>query len=211
MEFTLRYSGTMLRPQVGRDARLDEKHALRLDFHKQLQELWRTDPRLSPIDPKTLQEPIPSEHMRFDVQRKILSPAHAPLFGYLYQLRLNGFRFIPLVTEPMEARCQLAIRWGRPTKPGRIIFSGGDIDGRLKTLFDSLRMPHTPSELPANIRGTDELCFCLLADDNVITKVSVESYRLLGDFPSDAHSEVDIDVTIRAVTPMLGTYSLLFD
>jgi hypothetical protein len=65
----------------------------------------------------------------------------------------------------------------RPEEPGSIVTRAGDIDNRLKTLLDSLRMPHNRSEIPADyVAGPDEEpFFCLLEDDNLISSLSVTS------------------------------------
>jgi len=109
----------------------------------------------------------------------------------------------------MEAHCYLSIRLGRPTRPGSILFGPGDIDNRLKILLDSLRMPQVEQELPIGGNAASEM-FCLLADDNLVTRLSISSYQLLAGYSSDDEVDVDIDVTIRALTPMAGTWTLLF-
>ena len=77
------------------------------------------------------------------------------------------------------AELEVTLLW--PQTPGNIITSGGDIDNRLKTLFDALKVPSEPSALPI---GTipqlgEEPFFCLLEDDSLIARVSVETDRLL--------------------------------
>lgn len=58
---------------------------------------------------------------------------------------------------------------------------GGDIDNRLKTLFDALRYPHIPNELPVGAApaADQDPFFCLLEDDQLINKVSVTVDKLL--------------------------------
>ena len=168
MEFTLRYSG-VLPPVNSRDSRMAEKHAIRLHFHRQLADLWTNNGWLAGINPKTLQLPIVSGP-KFDVCRPISGPA-----GFFYRYQLNGFDFVPLVTLPLEAHCHLAIRLHCPTGSNSILVGGGDIDNRLKTLFDALRMPTGAAELPASATpDADATFFCLLADDRLITKLTVE-------------------------------------
>lgn len=52
----------------------------------------------------------------------------------------------------------------------------GDIDNRLKTLFDALRLPNQTNELVGydNPAPDENPFFCLLEDDSLITHVSVE-------------------------------------
>jgi hypothetical protein len=62
------------------------------------------------------------------------------------QFARNGYNFVPLVTERLLLLCRLDVLFLRPDPPGSLIKSG-DIDNRLKTLFDALRMPENASEL----------------------------------------------------------------
>jgi hypothetical protein len=92
-----------------------------------------------------------------------------------------GYRFVPLVRRDLSLICGIDILFLRPDQPGDVLKSG-DIDNRLKTLFDALQMPRDKSQLPANAAapGDDETpFFCLLEDDSVITKLSVETDLLL--------------------------------
>jgi hypothetical protein len=110
----------------------------------------------------------------------------------------------------MEAHCHLALRIGRPARPGEIVFSGGDLDGRFKTLFDSLAMPKDTQAVDAK-DVTQAEYICLLSDDELITGLSVESYRLLEPSKqNENYIDIDIAVTITAMTPMYGTTDLLF-
>jgi hypothetical protein len=212
MEFKLTYSGDMLRPQQVRgNARKQEKHALRLHFHEQLERIWRSDTRYSPISAEQLGDAVHAKGI-WDVQRnaekKIPYFKETPLRGFLYQRRLAGYRFVPMITRVMEAYCHLRILLRRPIRPGTIVYSGGDLDGRLKTLFDALAMPPQLQDLPEQITGSDDLCLCLLEGDELITGLSIDSEEW-ASAPSSLHAEVDITVTIRAVTLMYGTRQIL--
>ena len=59
--------------------------------------------------------------------------------------------------------------------------ASGDIDNRLKTIFDALRMPVSKEELGGyETPEADETPFyCLLTDDKLISRVSVETDTLL--------------------------------
>ncbi|HOA94424.1 MAG TPA: hypothetical protein PKJ79_11745, partial [Quisquiliibacterium sp.] len=65
---------------------------------------------------------------------------------------------------------------------------GGDIDNRLKTLLDGLRMPRGANEGRQTLLDTPDPVpfFCLLEDDSLVTKVTVESEQLLRPAPPDA-------------------------
>ena len=76
---------------------------------------------------------------------------------------------------------ELSVLLFRQQPRGTLITDGGDIDNRLKTLLDGLRVPHGSmegrTELPPQPDPTP--FFCLLEDDSLVTKVSVESEQLL--------------------------------
>lgn len=80
----------------------------------------------------------------------------------------------------MSLICGLHILFLRPDTPGQMIRSG-DIDNRLKTLFDALRMPAEAQELGKYREPVEgETPFhVLLQDDKLISQLSVETDLLL--------------------------------
>ncbi|MGB7553918.1 MAG: hypothetical protein WBM04_06070 [Candidatus Korobacteraceae bacterium] len=70
----------------------------------------------------------------------------------------NGYTFLPLVTERFCVRCSLDILFLRPEEPGLLINSG-DIDARVKTVFDALRMPKNLQEAGGIGPQDDEIPF----------------------------------------------------
>ncbi|HZM57458.1 MAG TPA: hypothetical protein VFC03_20785 [Acidimicrobiales bacterium] len=59
--------------------------------------------------------------------------------------------FAPLICTNLRLLAELDILMLRPEVPGRII-NHGDIDNRLKTLFDALRAPSNEQEIGAAAR-----------------------------------------------------------
>ena len=60
-----------------------------------------------------------------------------------------------------------------------LIFSG-DIDARIKTIFDALRMPKNLDEAGGAVPQADENpFFCLLEDDKLISEIKVTTDELL--------------------------------
>jgi hypothetical protein len=98
----------------------------------------------------------------------------------------------------------------RPEAPGSVITQGSDIDNRLKTLFDSLRMPKNLNELPSGISPSDidNPFFCLLEDDNLITKVSVTTDRLLRIDSQQNDVLLVIHVVIKRLKDMIVSSGL---
>ena len=115
-----------------------------------------------------------------------------------------------MVAEKLQLVAELEISLLRPEPPGQIVNQGGDIDNRLKTLLDSLTVPSSPNALPNGaqpFRGEDPF-FCLLEDDNLITRLTVTSDRLLE--PSLNPSEVIVQIHVRTkhVVVLMGTIGL---
>ncbi len=152
MEFRLTYAG-QLKGASSSDTRAAHKHEIRKVFHKQLKRLWEIDP--------------------------FLKEAKAALDNRMNEYQPCGFKFVPLITEPDALICDVKLLFIRPDLPGKLIRSG-DLDNRLKTIFDALRLPMTKGEMGGYEPDADEIpFFCLLADDRLITHVSIETDVLL--------------------------------
>ena len=152
------------------------KQEIRREFHRQLQELWKG----SSIDLS-------------DSKSKNL------------KMTIGEFTFFPLVSDGRNEVAELQIIMLRPGQgPGYIIGHGGDIDNRLKTLFDSLRMPKdnneiSPDDKPAE---SEDPFFCLLQDDILIANLSVATDRLLEPVKSESYVKLIIRVQIKKVPAM---------
>ena len=88
----------------------------------------------------------------------------------------------------------------------RLLKSGGDLDNRLKTLFDALRMPQGNNEVPGKMFGNGEDLFCLLEDDSLVRKFSVESRESLDSPPTDEVTVKARIVTAHEVHPALQNF-----
>jgi hypothetical protein len=160
MEFRLTYSG-QLQP-IGNKPRPEHVHAIRREFHKQLKNLWQVEPYL--------RSAIHSEKMTGRVVPNI------KLEDYLAtQYQQFGFNFLPLVTKKLRLLCSVDVLFLRPEPPGDLVQSG-DLDGRIKTLFDALSMPQQKEQIHKTppIEGESPF-YCLLEDDKLISRVSVET------------------------------------
>ncbi|GAC1435418.1 MAG: hypothetical protein NVS1B11_37320 [Terriglobales bacterium] len=116
-----------------------------------------------------------------------------------------GYRFMPLISEWFSAACSLDILFLRRDGPGALVKSGGDIDNRIKVLFDALRMPQTCDEVCGDSPGEGgNPFFCLLEDDKLITKVQVETNWLLTP-QAEGERIHDVHLVIRVKTLMAGS------
>ena len=127
---------------------------------------------------------------------------------FLYEI--ENFIFVPLVNERMNLIAELEITLLRPEEPGFIVTQGGDIDNRLKTLLDALRMPKNKDELPKNsVPGEDERpFFCLLEDDNLVTRIAVETDRLLEPVVDTSEVELLIHVYTKVTMATMDNIGL---
>jgi hypothetical protein len=173
MEFTLLYEGELL-PSGGSNSRAKEKHAIRRSFHPQLRRLWSMKSNLRSL---AEQHSIPklTESHTFTKEDRI----KLGLTAIGEEWSKAEYQFVPLVTAKMDLRCSLNITLLRPEED-RFIFTSGDIDGQIKTIFDALKMPANLGEAGGIGPQEDETpFFCLLEDDRLISEVRVAADQLL--------------------------------
>ncbi len=153
MEFHLTYQG----PLKANDGPIG-KHRIRKYIEPQLRKLWDMPP-LKESREKWLSSNPEQENV------SIIE-------------KLKDLKFAPLVTSELDLICHLDILLLWPDQPGKIIGSGGDIDNRLKTLFDALTYPDDNQiKQIKNENGWPDIFFCLLQDDKLITSINVKADR----------------------------------
>ena len=152
MQFRLHYRG-----ELRSNGNAKHKWELRAHFHAQIQRLWQQEP-LQGIS-------------------KYIDPNYQPSDCYL-GINRGPKLFYPIVSETIWTVAELEILLLRPGNPGSISVGGGDIDNRLKTLLDSLRVPDINDDC-SKCPIPDATIFCLLQDDKLVTRLSVDTDRLL--------------------------------
>ena len=157
MEFRLVYEG----PLPAQGARSEHKWAIRRALHPQLAELWRQHPALRQGQ-KWLTFPPTGGETSVIVER-------------------SGVHFAPLVTSRLNLFAEVSVLLFRPHSRGAVLSEAGDVDNRLKTLIDGLRLPHAKQEIRDESTGGNlpSPFFCLLEDDSLVTKASLESEQML--------------------------------
>ena len=177
MEFRLTYQGPLPPASAGK-SQLESKWLVRLALHEQLVELWKTHPRLGSASA--------NPHM---VDNHIMK-------------KVGGKEFVPLICSYVNSVCALDILFLRRDSPGSLVHNG-DLDNRIKTLFDGLRVPANEAELKTK-QLVPNKCYCLVEDDCLITTVKVTTDRLLARrFPTE-HEE-DVHLVIHVTTIPLNT------
>lgn len=173
MRFRLTYRGIL---KSNGDAA--EKHALRKHFHQQLSWLWKQKPLVERND--------------------LLDPTSVP--GAVSILHQNGsFRFLPLVSSKLELYAAVNILFLRPEPPGALK-TRGDIDNRLKTLLDALKVPEANALPKGAVPAADEdPFFCLVEDDSLLTTIAASVDTLLEPVTHSSAVQLLIQVETFAV------------
>jgi hypothetical protein len=186
VNFRLTYDGP-LKAASQSETRRVEKHNIRRVFNTQLFELF--------------------EHKDggafLDAEFNNLIPGEA-----FPRERRGKFSFMALVREKLSLVCDLDILFLRRENPGRLIQDGGDLDNRIKVLFDALRTPQDENEVRGLApQGDREALFlCLTENDKLITGFRVVTDRLLELPASPAEQNnvrliINVEVKATKLTP----------
>ena len=185
MDFRLTYRG-----QLKVNGTADQKQRIRRFIHPQLSKLW-TQPPLTDY----------KDHLPGGAYVSMNSP---------FAREVGPFTFRPLVVSAYDVVAELDITFLRPEPPGLLISNSGDIDNRIKTLLDALRMPQNLSELPTDDSPTEhEKPFCvLLEDDSLITHLAVTTDRLLEPVNHQLEVILIIHVQVKVTRATIDNLSL---
>lgn len=193
MQFRLNYRGKL---KGGNSKDRGHIHDIRLVFHDQLKTLWN-------------QKPLNDEFKHWLDGAINIDPRRGNRDQLLKKIGENSF--LPLINSHFHLLAKLDFLILRPAAPGQLFNDGGDLDNRIKTIIDSLRIPQE-GEVPKNWKQEDDKTptICLLEDDKLITDFSVSADRLLD--PAAGHQDVlaIIKVKIGASKIVLGNMGLAF-
>lgn len=185
MEFRLIYEGPL---KSNGDAKTN--HAIRKRFHQQLKRLWEQHDLLK----------LASERRANLMEGSVVNILAR-------QFERCGFQFVPLVNKRFDLICSLDILFLRRSKPGEIVEHGGDLDNRMKTLFDALKVPHVCDGISGPPDPDESPFYCLLEDDALISAVSITTDRLLTP-AGEGHGKHDVALVIHV--KMSAAESLLY-
>jgi hypothetical protein len=220
MKFRLTYEGPLRATQrdpVGSQPNplAVHKQEIRRRFHRQLRHLWSVNRFLRehevyPIhraggqrggyslrsDAEAV-EAATGDRMLHEQKMSLLNATAA-------QYHMFGYLFVPLVREEASLLCSLDVLFLRRDIPGSALSGAGDIDNRIKTLIDALRIPRHQQELigsDATPGADDDPFFCLLEDDKQVSRFVVETDTLLdppvGTNLDDTEARVVVTVELR--------------
>ncbi|GAC1585524.1 MAG: hypothetical protein NVS3B5_19930 [Sphingomicrobium sp.] len=186
------YAGKLLSSKLEDTENLKKhKHHLRSCFHPQMKKLYETTPHL--VAGKGMGDHVIWERGLKGMKRYDASSVAAQMY--------NHWRFVSLVTEELKLSCWIDILYLRRYPPGSLI-NRGDLDNRLKTLFDALAIPN-PHQGYENLTpefGETPFFYCLLENDKFISKITIETDTMLQEVqepPDDNDARLVITVRVR--------------
>jgi len=201
MEFRLTYEGILLGASRNNNTRAKHKHEIRKKFHPQLKILYDIHPAFEYYR-------VPRE----EKDERIIGEIKKRFDNMINEFERYGYYFFPIATRRLSLLCSVSILFLRPDVPGGVIQSG-DIDNRMKTIFDALKVPKTKEELGGyDTPGEDEKpFFCLLEDDSLISHAAVQTDTLLQPTGvSDARNDARLVLTVRLSPYRVSFQNLVF-
>lgn len=163
LEFRLVYQG-LLQGSDEKNTRSEHKHAIRRYFHKQLVRLWE------------VKQPLKGRaefHYRHSDAQTGVTVDKTGIDLVTDRFSLGGQKFIPIVQKEWSLSCSLDILLLR--RDHFPLINSGDLDNRVKTLLDALRIP-TVGEY---CQGDENPLYCLLENDNLVSELKVTADLLM--------------------------------
>jgi hypothetical protein len=207
MRFRLVYHGNL--PASGNSSKKPDKvRDIRDQLHPQLKFLWESHTALKRLKQTSIVSTHPGRdlslsdspfHQARDLARQPMREYETDLCAPMSE---GGKTYIPLVRKSLSLNCRLDILFLRQEDPGELVLQGGDIDGRIKTLFDGLRKP-LPEMAEKYPQQYDPL-YCLLESDTLITGFDVDTDRLLfarTSEESEAYLVIEVTITVLNIGP----------
>ena len=208
MKFTLTFDGPLPPSANSSKKRREEIWAIREQIHRQLADLWQHHPSLKIVNAHRY---VPKTELFWNQERhhwNEVSPIPYPAtaghesFDICDSIIVDGIYFQPLVRDSLALVCSLDILFLRAGPKGNV-YQGGDLDNRIKTLLDALRVPSGQEVAATKLESKPgNIFYCLLEDDKYVTGLNVKTAQLLNK-PDAKESEVRliIDVDVRVTHP----------
>ncbi len=212
MKFHLVYRGHL--SSSGNSPKPKEALAIREQLSAQMEYLWAVNgplqelkysalvaPRDSSIR-TTLDSPLMTakEHYERTPQR-----VRDQLINLCDPVCFEKYEYVPLVRKSLEINCSLKILFLRQEDPGNLISQAGDIDNRIKTLLDGLKVPDKANH--DKFSPILNKTYCLLESDFLVANLDIETDRLL--FPeTDKENEVHLVIEVSIHVLRAGAWNL---
>jgi hypothetical protein len=205
MKFRFTYDGP-LHAGTNSGPRPDDQWRIRRQVHPQLAELWRTHPALTGLG---LSVYVSSgAGVNWGGPKPIdIKPSPTVRSRLTEVIERNEYGFVPLVRKSLELTCELKIIFLRRGEPGSLIVPGGDLDNRIKTFFDGLKVPDAivGNQQIAGASPDPNPLLCLVEQDALITGFSIETDRLLtpdhNNYQDNVRLVVEATIRVMRITP----------
>jgi hypothetical protein len=192
VEFRLLYRGKLPPLNPSDPRRKQQVHAIRKQFHQQLQLLWQQHLALSGFLTH------PGKLSRQESFRSMLE-IQAGNFARC------GYRFVPLVSRESGVDCRLEILLLRRDGPVALIPTAGGRDYRINVLLDALRMPRTCDEVEGLPDADEDPFYVLMEDDSLVNEVTLNTDRLLTPPTSqEGLHDVVLLIHVKSTVTQLG-------
>ncbi len=170
LNFRLVYQGLLV--SSGNKSHSPEKHAIRRYLHRQLMNAWKLK---EPLKARSgILRPFDPEHRSVVGGLRVVS-AGAGTDRDEQIITVNSKKYLPIVSEDLALTCTLDILLLSSTYMG--VMKAGDLDGRIKTIVDALRIPqHNECS-----EGDEDPLYVLMEDDELISGLTVTADLLLAD------------------------------
>lgn len=207
MKFRFTFDGKLHASGSNSGPRPDDQWAIRRQLYPQLVELWRSHPALSGLGLSVKMPQIHGGNLTLvkDPQPIDIEPSALVVNRLSETIAVGKYNFLPLVRKSLELTCELKITFLRRGAPGALVLPGGDLDNRIKTFFDGLKVPDTIIGNQYGASPDPDPFLCLLEQDSLITSVFVETDRLLNPAdtgsPNDARLLVEATIRVMRITP----------
>lgn len=112
---------------------------------------------------------------------------------------IQGAKFKPLIRESLNLACAVDILFLRHEEPFALFEQGGDLDNRIKTFFDGLKIPDK-NQFESGEHPRGDPLYVLLQDDLYVSDFSIRTARLLGARTKEKHAvRIVAEVTIKVL------------
>ena len=182
------------------------KQRIRSYFHPQLKKLWSLHPSL--LHYAHSQGLYVGSQPQTGTKDELIVKGWDALASNWEEF---GFRFIPLVHSDYCLACSLDILFLRKGGQGNLV-TNGDLDERIKTLFDGLQKPQQKSECGGAVPTEEENpFFVLFENDKLISEIKITTDQLL-DYEGRflPNSSVHLVINVKLTPTRAGNFNWVF-
>jgi hypothetical protein len=205
MRFHLIYSGQLA--SSGNKAKPGGARSIRDALHPQIKHLWDTHAALKQLRQSAVVLKNPGAYIGVGPDSPLmpmrdlgLYPARDDEVDLCEPLKRGAKTYIPLVRRSLDLNCEIHVLFLRNGDPGALVLPGGEIDNRIKTLVDALRIPD--ADVEAQYPQAQDPTYCLMENDTLVSDLSISTDRLLTaktEHDNEVHLVIEVIVRVLRV------------